>query len=135
MLPILALVLTAGAAPDWGGTVAGQYAGRIRNEGRMECQKTQFVLQSGELVGHYRIEADDPFEGDLTDFVPDPPEPGAAPSGTFTWSDKFGTGVEHVHWAPDGSVFWAEWGVDEPLPGNQGWGQRGGTSDCLAAVS
>jgi hypothetical protein len=130
-----ALWLTAAAAPDWAASVAGDYGGRIRNEGRMECQRTQFTLQNGALVGHYRIEADEPFEGELTNFVPDRDTGDATRSGRFTWTDRWGTGVEYVRFAADGASFAAEWGDDTPLPFNTGWGVRGGTAGCAAAVS
>ena len=132
LLASLALVAIgpAAAQPDWVNDVVGHYAGKIRNAGRIECHYTDFALKDGRLVGHYRIEDTDPFEGELTDFVPQ-----AENAGTFTWTDRFGVGKEFVIFAIDHGSFSGAWGVQSIDPFNPVWGIRGGIAGCAGAVS
>ncbi len=116
--------------PAWTASVVGFYAGSVRNEGRMECHRTVFSLRDGKLVGHYWIDSTDPFEGELTGFVP-----ASEGGGRFTWTDRYGEGVEAVVFAADGGSFTGTWGDTEPEPGNPVWGVRGGTAACARAVS
>ncbi len=110
--------------------MVGRFAGIVRNAGKMECHYTVFALQGGHLVGHYRIEDTDPFEGELTDFVPGPEG-----SGTFTWTDRYGVGKEYVVFAPDHASFTGAWGDTVIDPRNRVFGTRGGTAGCANAVS
>ena len=87
-------------------------------------------MKDGHLVGHYRIEDTEPFEGELTDFVPE-----AENAGTFTWTDRFGVGKEFVIFAVDHGSFSGAWGVQAVDPYNPVWGIRGGTAGCAGAVS
>ncbi len=118
------------ADPPWVAEVVGDYAGAVRNGGRMECHRTRFTLQDGHLVGHYAIEDDQPFEGDLVDFRAD-----SETSGSFTWIDRYGRGVEFVAFAADRASFTGAWGDDRPDPRNPVQGQRGGSAGCEHAVS
>ena len=86
----------------------------------MQCERTEFSVRNGALVGHYWVDDADPFEGELTGFVGD-----GGHSGTFTWTDRFGTGVFYVRFADDAGSFWSLWGVDQPDPGKPGFGLRG----------
>lgn len=118
------------AEPGWVADVVGHYAGKILNAGQTECHATDFTLKDGHLVGHYRIEDTDPFEGELTDFVPE-----AENAGTFTWTDRFGVGKEFVIFGIDHGSFSGAWGVQWINPSNTVWGLRGGTAGCAGAVS
>ena len=69
----------------------------LLNAGEMQCGRTEFSLRGGALVGHYWIDDAQPFEGELTGFVPD-----GGRSGTFTWTDRYGVGVMYVRFAGDG---------------------------------
>ncbi len=110
----------AAPAPDWAASVTGTYAGREWNAGEMQCERTEFSVRDGALVGHYWVDDADPFEGDLTNFVPD-----GGHSGIFTWTDRFGAGVMYVRFAGDGSSFWSMWGLTQPDTGKPGYGLRG----------
>ena len=118
------------AEPGWVADVVGHYAGKILNAGQTECHATDFTLKDGRLVGHYRIEDTDPFEGELTDFVPE-----AENAGPFTWTDRFGVGKEFVIFGIDHGSFSGAWGVQSINPSNPVWGLRGGTVGCAGAVS
>ncbi|WP_158742154.1 hypothetical protein [Acidisphaera sp. L21] len=118
------------ADPPWVADVVGDYGGMVRNAGRMQCHHTSFELKDGHLIGHYRIEDDVPFNGELTDFVPDDDS-----SGTFTWHDRFGVGKEYVRFAPDHASFFGAWGDDTVDPRNPVRGTRGGVAGCAGAVS
>ncbi len=123
------------AAPGWAAAVVGQYAGRVLNAGRMQCHRTVLSLQGGQLVGHYWIDDDTPFEGELTGFVPDASgASGGGHAGTFTWTDRFGTGHEYLAFAPDGSGFRGFWGGAQPLITNPVWAVRS-DRPCEAQVS
>ena len=128
------LLLAPGAAraadAAWVADVVGHYAGKIRNAGQIECHYTDFALQDGHLVGHYRIEDAEPFEGELTDFVPETEN-----AGTFTWTDRYGVGREFVVFAIDHGSFSGAWGVQSIDPSNPVWGIRGGIAGCAGAVS
>jgi hypothetical protein len=114
------LFAVAAAAPDWSASVAGLYVGRQWNAGQMQCERTEFSVRDGALVGHYWIDDAQPFEGELTGFVPD-----GGRSGTFTWTDRYGVGVMYVRFAGDGTSFWSMWGLNEPDTGKTGYGLRG----------
>ena len=118
------------ADPAWVADVVGHYAGKVRNAGQLQCHYTDFALQDGRLVGHYRIEDVEPFEGELTDFVPE-----AENAGTFTWTDRFGVGQEFVVFAVDHASFSGAWGALVVDPHNPVWGIRGGVAGCAGAVS
>ncbi len=122
-------------APAWLGGLVGRYLGRVRNAGRMECGRTELRLQDGQLVGHYWIDADPPFEGELTQFVPESGSatPGAH-AGTFTWTDRYGTGREYLAFTADGSGFRGFWGGEAPSVSNPVWAVRS-QSPCEAQVS
>ena len=121
----------AGATdPAWVAQMVGRFAGTVLNAGKMECHYTTFSLQDGHLVGHYRIQDDEPFEGELTNFVP-----GGEGRGTFTWTDRYGVGVEFVIFAADYSSFTGAWGNSSIDPRNPVFGTRGGTAGCANAVS
>ena len=81
-------------------------------------------------MGHYWIDDPDPFEGELTGFVPD-----GETSGQFTWTDRYGTGVEVLDFATDRQSFAGAWGSSRPDPRQPVWGQRGGVASCAKAVS
>ena len=127
------LLFAPGAAraadPAWVADVVGHYAGKIRNAGQIECHYTDFALQDGHLVGHYRIEDAEPFEGELTDFVPETEN-----AGTFTWTDRYGVGREFVVFAHRPRQLHRRLGraVHRVQPG---WGIRGGIAGCAGAVS
>ena len=127
---LLLAALAGPATPPWVADVVGDYAGSIRNGGRMECHRTSFALQDGRLVGHYAIDDDDPLEGELVDFHPD-----SDTSGSFTWIDRYGRGVEYVVFAADRASFAGAWGDSRPDPRNPVRGQRGGSASCERAVS
>ena len=133
-LLLIALAFPAAAQPaadpPWVADMVGRFAGMVRNGGRMECHYTIFSLKDGRLVGHYRIEDTEPFEGELTDF-----EPGAEGSGTFIWHDRYGVGKEFVAFAPDHGSFTGLWGDTVIDPRNPVSGTRGGTAGCANAVS
>ncbi len=129
-LLLLAALAGQPAEPAWVADVVGDYAGSVRNGGRMECHRTSFTLQDGHLVGHYAIDDDDPLEGDLVDFRPD-----SDTSGSFTWIDRYGRGVEYVVFAADRASFAGAWGDALPEPRNRVQGQRGGSAGCERAVS
>ena len=120
------------AGPAWLAQAVGRFAGVVRNAGRLECHRTVFVLQDGQLVGHYWVDGADPFEGALTAFVP---ATDAAGAGTFTWTDRDGAGVEFVQFAGDYASFRGAWGRVAPDPGNPVWGTRGTVAGCDPAVS
>ena len=130
------LAIAAGAAaqapadPPWVADVVGHYAGKIRNAGEIQCHITDFTLKDGHLVGHYHIEDAEPFDGDMTDFVPE-----AENAGTFTWRDRYGVGREFVVFSPDHTSFTGAWGLDAVDPHNTVWGMRSGTAGCAGAVS
>jgi hypothetical protein len=119
---LLAVALDASAAPapDWAASVVGTYVGREWNAGEMQCERTDFSLRDGALVGHYWIDDAHPFEGELTSFVPD-----GGSSGTFIWTDRYGTGVRYIRFAGDRTSFWSMWGLEEPDTGKPGYGLRG----------
>ena len=119
------------AGPAWLAEAAGRFAGVVRNAGRLECHRTMFALQDGQLVGHYWVDGADPFEGSLSGFVP----AAEAGAGTFTWTDRDGTGVESVQFAGDYASFRGAWGRAAPDPGNPVWGTRGAVAGCNPAVS
>ncbi len=122
----------AQGGPAWLAEAAGSFSGLVRNAGRMECHRTVFALQGGQFVGHYWIDAEDPFEGELTDFRPVPDDDGA---GTFTWTDRYGAGVMYVRFAGDYARFAGFWGMAAPDPRNPVGGSRGGVAGCTGAVS
>ncbi len=131
---VAALLLIAAGSPDWAGSAAGTYYGRTRNAGMMQCERTDFSVAGGVLQGRYHVEDEDPFDGILTGFVPDPP--GDHPfSGTFTWIDRYGTGVQWISFAPDFQSFTGLWGDTRPLAINRSYGTRAGDPGCGAAVS
>ncbi len=133
LLLLLALTVPAAAQPadaPWMAEAVGHYAGKVRNAGQLQCHYTDFAVEGGHLVGHYRIEDAEPFEGELTDFVPE-----AENAGTFTWTDRYGTGKEFVVFAADHASFSGAWGVTVVDPHNPVWGVRGGTAGCAGAVS
>ena len=118
------------ASPGWVADVVGDYAGKIRNAGQIQCHYTRFALQGGRLVGHYRIEDAEPFEGELTDFQPETEN-----AGSFTWTDRYGVGKEFVIFAIDHGSFTGAWGDTVADPHNPVWGLRGGVAGCSGAVS
>ena len=132
-LALLAASLPVQAAPGpaWLAQAVGRFAGVVRNAGRLECHRTVFALQDGQLVGHYWIDGADPFEGSLTGFVP----AAEAGAGTFTWTDRDGAGVEFVQFADDYASFRGAWGRAAPDLGNPVWGTRGIVAGCDPAVS
>jgi hypothetical protein len=107
-------------APAWAATITDSYVGREWNAGVMACARTEFSLRGSALVGHYWIGDKEPFEGDLTDFVPTD-----AHSGTFTWTDRYGEGAFYVRFAEDGLSFYSLWGEQVPDPNRPGYGLRG----------
>ena len=119
------------AAPSWTAGILGSYEGAVRNAGRMECHRTVFRLQDGRLQGHYWIDDPDPFEGELSQFVPDTDGVG----GSFVWTDKFGAGTEHLMFDPDAGTFHGAWGALAPDSHNPVWGVRGRIAACEHAVS
>ena len=126
------LLAAADAAPDpaWVAEVVGAYGGTVRNEGATECQRTELTLQDGHLIGHYWIDAKDPLEGTMTDFVAE-----SGTSGHFTWHDRYGSGIEVLVFAADRNGFVGLWGGDQVDPRNAVYGTRGGTAQCAHAVS
>ncbi len=116
-------------SPAWVADVVGRYAGTVRNSGAMECHRTEFSVQDGHLVGHYWIDDTDPFEGTLTGFVPE-----SGTSGHFTWTDRYGSGIELLVFSSDRRSFTGAWGADTVDPHNPVYGTRGGTCPS-AAVS
>lgn len=121
------------ALPNWADQVTGTYIGRDHNDGELQCERVVFSLSDGALVGHYWVGADDPFEGDLIDFVG---EPGAGPNdtrraGRFTWVDRYGRGVRVIRWAADSTSFFSLWGQNRPNPALTGFGLRG--ADAVVA--
>jgi hypothetical protein len=114
-LLLLLLFCTPAAAQDtWFSNVLGPYEGPVRNAGQIEHLTTRFELDAaGHLIGHYHVEDDPPFDGELTDFVPDGDQ-----QGTFIWQDRFGSGVVHVRFDPEHSRFTGRWGLESPLPDN-----------------
>ena len=134
LLLLLGLTVAAAAQPAadpaWTADVVGDYAGKIRNAGQLQCHYTRFELKGGRLVGHYRIEDAEPFEGELTDFHSE-----AENAGTFTWTDRYGAGKEFVIFALDHTSFTGAWGDSVVDPHNPVWGMRGGTAGCAGAVS
>lgn len=121
-----------GAAPDWAGDVVGAYAGREWNAGAMACARAEFSLRDGALAGHYWIGDADPFEGELTGFVPD-----GGRGGHFTWTDRDGSGMFYIRFAEDARSFWSLWGVEAPDPGKPGYGLRapGAVPGCNSPTS
>ena len=135
VLALAALVLgAAGRLPDWVDTVTGTYNGRIRNAGVMECFQTEFFVADGALQGRYHVEADEPFDGTLTGFNPDPPGE-HPPSGTFVWTDRYGTGVQWISFAPSHQSFVGRWGALVPSGANVSWGTHGPVAGCGSPVS
>jgi hypothetical protein len=116
----VALDAAAAPAPDWATSVTGTYVGREWNAGEMQCERTEFSVRDGALVGHYWIDDPQPFEGELTGFVSD-----GGRSGTFNWTDRYGTGVLYVRFAADGTSYWSMWGLEKPDIGKPGFGLRG----------
>ncbi len=110
----------ANPAPGWATAITDTYVGRWWNAGVMACTRTEFTLRGGALVGHYWIGDTDPFEGELTHFVP-----ATGHSGTFTWTDRYGVGVIYVRFAEDGQSYVSAWGEDTPDAGRPGYGLRG----------
>ena len=119
----------APALPAWVADVVGNYAGSVRNAGRMECHRTELTVQDGQLVGHYWIDDTDPLEGTLTGFVAE-----SDSSGRFTWTDRYGSGVEFLAFSSDHTGFVGAWGTDQADPANPVWAARG-TSCQAPAVS
>ena len=117
------------ALPDWVAGIVGRYAGTVRNSGAMECHRTEFHVADGRLVGHYWIDDSDPFDGTLTDFVAE-----SGTSGHFTWTDRYGSGIEVLVFSSDLRSFAGLWGGDAVDPRNRVDGTRGGTCPS-AAVS
>ena len=108
---LLLLARPPGAEENPLSGVLGSYQGPVLNAGQIQQLATDFEFDAGgKLVGHYLVEDNPPFEGDLTDFVPDGPT-----SGTFTWRDRFGHGVVHIRFEPDRDRFLGAWGDDMPL--------------------
>jgi hypothetical protein len=108
-------VFTAARAQDtWMDSVLGPYEGPVLNAGKIQHLTTHFELDaSGRLIGHYHVEDNPPFDGELTDFQPD-----GESQGTFTWHDPFGHGVVHIRFDPDHARFIGRWGLDQPWPDN-----------------
>ena len=102
------------------GSVVDSYAGREWNAGVMACTRTEFSLRGGALVGHYWVGDKEPFEGELTGFVP-----AAGHSGLFTWTDRYGKGSFYVRFGEDGQSFYSLWGEAIPDPQRPGYGLRG----------
>lgn len=117
-LPFLALALL-GAGADWQADVVGRYVGREWNAGVMACARTEFAMHGDRLVGHYWIDDAEPFEGDLTSFIPD-----GVHSGSFVWTDRYGRGALTIHFAEDGGSFSTLWGGALPDPAHPGFGLR-----------
>jgi hypothetical protein len=108
MLPCAAFAGSPACAPE----IVGHWTGRVLDGGRIKQLGTQFSVQSGELVGTYRVEdADGGYAGTLTDFTPSGPC-----AGQFLWHDRNGTGVVQVDFRPDHDRFDGIWGDGEPLP-------------------
>ena len=59
----------------------------------------------------------------------------AAGAGTFTWTDRYGTGVEYVRFDADFASFRGAWGGAAPDPRNPISGTRGAVPGCDPAVS
>ncbi len=116
--------------PSWVAEVVGAYDGTVRNAGEMQCHRTTLSLQGGHLVGHYWIEAKERFEGTLTEFVPE-----SDTSGHFTWTDRYGSGVEMLIFSSDRQSFDGAWGLATVDPNDRITGVRGGTARCANAVS
>jgi hypothetical protein len=120
-LCLLARPAWADPAPDWAASLTDIYVGREWNGGVMACARTVFTLQNGTLTGHYWIgDGQDPFEGDLKDFVP-----GAGHTGTFTWVDRYGEGPIVVRFGEDGQTFFSLWGDQPSTVTHPGYGLRG----------
>ncbi len=120
-------------APAWAASITDIYIGREWNAGVMACARTEFSLRDGALVGHYWIGDNDPFEGELTGFVP-----AAGHSGVFTWTDRFGSGSFYVRFGDDGQTFYSIWGEAVPDPRRPGYGLRGADAKvpgCNSAIS
>lgn len=115
------------ATPTWADQVVGVYVGRDHNAGELQCEQIEFALQDGVLVGHYRIEDDPPFEGDLAYLGPDTDTGDAAdgPGGRFLWSDRDGSGIRVIRFAPGFASFRSLWGRTVPDPRLTGYGRRG----------
>ena len=127
VLALATLPRAQAAAPDWADQVVGIYVGRDHNVGRMQCEQVEFAVQDGALVGHYRIEDDPPLEGELTYLGPDA-DPGEDPDGAggrFMWSDRDGSGIRVIHFAPGFATFRSQWGLTVPDPRLTGYGRRG----------
>ena len=116
-------------SPAWVSEVVGHYAGLVLNAGRMECHRTDLTLQDGRLVGHYWIEDADPFEGTLSDFVPE-----SDTGGSFTWTDRYGSGSERLVFDVEHDSFSGAWGADRPTMSNPIRATRG-TSCRPPAIS
>ncbi len=117
---LLAILAGSAHAQGWVERAVGDYVGRDHNVGQLQCETVTFSLRGGALVGHYRIEDDPPFEGDLTNFVPQ-----GEGTGLFTWTDRDGTGVRFIRFAHDFSSFFSLWGRTAPDPHETGYGLRG----------
>jgi hypothetical protein len=114
LLWLLLSVVPAAAADSWFGQVLGPYEGPVRNAGEIQHLTTRFELDAaGHLIGHYHVEDDPPFDGELTDFAPD-----GELQGTFIWQDRFGSGVVHIRFEPEHGRFTGRWGPESPWPDN-----------------
>ena len=94
-------------SPGWVREVTGRYIGTVLNAGHLECHRTELSVQDGQLVGHYWIDDKQPFEGTLTGFVAE-----SDTSGHFTWTDRYGSGIELLVFSADRVSFTGVWGSD-----------------------
>jgi hypothetical protein len=114
------LTIPIAAAPDWQQEVLGPYVGRVLNDGIRQTLQTEFSLDGqGRLIGHYHVADDPPFDGELTGFINDNDH-----GGLFTWSDRYGEGVVHVHFLPAEGRFVGAWGTLAPVDGQIFCGHR-----------
>jgi hypothetical protein len=120
LVALALLAVPISGSPDWLQDVLGPYVGPVLNDGVRQTLATEFNLdEQGHLVGHYHVADDPPFDGELSDFRNDGDH-----SGLFTWTDRYGHGVVHVHFLPAEGRFVGEWGNTVPIEGQIFCGHR-----------